>query len=138
MTSMILRTATLYIQPVLLLFSFYLLMTGHNSPGGGFAGGLVAASAFALYAIAFGVRDARAALRVAPHFLVGGGLLAAAGSGLVSLARGYPFMTGQWIELHIPGAGHWPIGTPMGFDAGVYLVVTGVTLMIVFSLMEEE
>jgi multicomponent Na+:H+ antiporter subunit B len=136
--SLILRTATLYMQPVMLLFSLFLLLTGHNDPGGGFTGGLVAASAFALYAIAFGVPEARATLRVDPLRLIGAGLLVAAGSASASLFLGQPFMTGQWGILNVPGAGEIALGTPMLFDVGVYLVVVGVTITIVFSLVEEK
>ncbi len=64
MTSLILSTATRYMLPLLLLFSIFLLLRGHNEPGGGFVGGLVAAAAFALYAIAFDVATARRTLGV--------------------------------------------------------------------------
>ena len=62
-------------MPLLLLFSVFLLLRGHNEPGGGFVGGLVAAAAFALYVIAFGVERARQALLVKPLTLLGAGLL---------------------------------------------------------------
>ena len=64
--SPIFRTAARLLMPLLLLFSVFLLLRGHNEPGGGFVGGLVAAAAFALYAIAFGTRRARQALVVSP------------------------------------------------------------------------
>jgi multicomponent Na+:H+ antiporter subunit B len=135
--SLILRTAARLLMPLMLLISLIVLMRGHNSPGGGFAGGLTAASAFALHAIAFSVPAARRALRVDPHKLVGAGLLLAAGSGMISLLQGLPFMTGQWIGAHLPGLGELKVGTPIVFDAGVYLVVLGGTLLIIFTLVEE-
>jgi len=52
MTSLILRTATRYLFPIIMLFSVYVLLRGHNEPGGGFVGGLAAASAYTLYALA--------------------------------------------------------------------------------------
>jgi len=137
-TTLILRTATRYMQPILLMFSVFLLLKGHNEPGGGFTGGLVAASGFALYAIAFSVEEARRLLRADPHVLIGAGLLLAVGSALVSLARGEPLMTGQWGRLDVPGLGTLDVGTPILFDVGVYLVVLGVTLLIIYSLAEEE
>jgi multicomponent Na+:H+ antiporter subunit B len=123
--------------PVLLLFSIFVLVRGHNDPGGGFTGGLVAASAFALYALGASVAGARQALRLDPHNLVGAGLLLALGSGMWALFIGKPFLTEQWVLLHIPTLGEIEIGTPLIFDVGVYLVVLGVTLMIVLALAEE-
>ena len=82
MNSPIFRTAARLLMPLLLLFSVFLLLRGHNEPGGGFVGGLVAAAAFALYGIAFGVQRARQALLVKPMTLLGVGLLIALLSGL--------------------------------------------------------
>jgi len=131
--SVILSTATRYLLPLLLLFSFFLLLRGHNLPGGGFVGGLVAAAAFALFAIAAGVRRARRALGVELRTLVGVGLLCALSSGLLALLLGAPFMTGLWSVGTLPILGK--LGTPLFFDVGVYLVVIGVALLILFALM---
>jgi multicomponent Na+:H+ antiporter subunit B len=136
MTSLILSTATRYLLPLLLLFSIFLLLRGHNEPGGGFAGGLVAAAAFALYAIAHNVAQAKKALYVNPRTLIAAGLLVALSSGLISLLAGYPFMTGIWSSRILPVLGK--VGTPLLFDIGVYLVVIGIALLIIFSLAEEE
>ncbi len=135
MGSLILRTATRYLLPLLLLFSVFLLIRGHNEPGGGFVGGLVAAAAFALYAIAYGVATARQALPLAPGRLIGLGLLLAVGSGMFALAAGQPFLTGLWHPQPVPVLGK--VGTPLLFDLGVYLAVVGVVLLIIFSLMED-
>lgn len=135
MTSLILSTAVRYLFPLLLLFSVFLLLRGHNEPGGGFVGGLVWAAAFSLYAIAKGVATARRALSVDSRALIGLGLLMAASSGIVALVAGQPFMTGLWTEQPIPVLGK--VGTPLLFDTGVYLVVIGVTLTILFTLAEE-
>jgi multicomponent Na+:H+ antiporter subunit A len=129
--SPIFRTAARLLMPLLLLFSVFLLLRGHNEPGGGFVGGLVAAAAFALYAIAFGVERARQALLVKPLTLIGAGLLIALGSGLPAALRGQPFMTAQWALEPVA------LGTPALFDLGVFLVVAGVVLMMIFSLAEE-
>lgn len=134
MTSLILSTATRYMLPLLLLFSVFLLLRGHNEPGGGFVGGLVAAAAFALYAIAYDVKTARHLLGVDPRTLIGLGLLTALGSGVASLTTGRPFMTGLWSEYAVLILGK--VGTPLLFDTGVYLVVIGVTLTIIFALAE--
>lgn len=136
-TSLILRTATRMLLTVLLLFSLFLLLRGHNAPGGGFVGGLVAGSAFVLYAIAFDPASARRALHIDPRLLIGVGLLVAASGGILSLLRGLPFMTGLWRKWMLPGGTVVEMGTPLLFDIGVYLVVMGVTLTILLSLMEE-
>ena len=137
MLSLILSTATRFLMPLLLLFSIFILFRGHNKPGGGFIGGLVAAAAFSLYALAYDTAAARRVLRVPPHVLIGIGLLLALGSGVISLITGSPFMTGQWGDLNLPGVGKVHLGTPLIFDIGVFLVVIGVALMDVFSLAEE-
>ena len=135
MTSLILRTATRYLLPLLLLLSVHLLLRGHNEPGGGFVGGLVATSAYALAMIAFGVDRARRALHVDPRCLVGVGLLTSTGSAMASMIWGHPFMTALWLEPFIPVIGK--VGTPFVFDVGVYLVVVGMALMILFSVAED-
>jgi multicomponent Na+:H+ antiporter subunit B len=117
---------------LLLLFSVFLLLRGHNEPGGGFVGGLVAAAAFALYAMAYGVEAARRALLVQPLTLLGAGLSVALLSGAPAVLRGQPFMTAQWALEPVA------LGTPALFDVGVFLVVEGVVLMMIFSLAEES
>jgi len=120
--------------PLLLLFSVFLLLRGHNEPGGGFVGGLVAASAFALYAVAYDTAAARRTLGIDTLTLIGLGLLVALGSGLIGLVLGQPFMTGQWGDYNVPLLGK--VGSPLLFDIGVYLVVIGATLTIIFALAE--
>jgi multicomponent Na+:H+ antiporter subunit B len=136
MTSLILSTATRYLLPLLLLFSIFVMLRGHNEPGGGFIGGLVAAAAVALYAIAFDLARARRLIRLSPRDLIGVGLIFTLLSGVLPLVAGKPFMTGLWSQQVVPVLGK--LGTPLLFDIGVYLVVIGVTLMIIFSLAEEE
>jgi multicomponent Na+:H+ antiporter subunit B len=134
----ILQAASRFLHPLLLLLSIFVLMRGHHDPGGGFIGGLIASAAFALHSIAYDAPTARKVLRADPHTLIAAGLLTAALSGVPGLLRGQPFLAARWVELEIPGFGTVHAGTPTVFDAGVYLVVVGVTLLIVFSLSEEE
>ena len=136
MYSLILTTATRYALPLLLIFSIFLLLRGHNAPGGGFVGGLVAAATFAFYAFAYNVEEAQKALRVNPIQLIGAGLLIAVSSAIYPLMLGLPFMTGVWGKTDYPVIG--AIGTPFIFDIGVDLLVIGVVLLIVFSLKESE
>jgi multisubunit Na+/H+ antiporter MnhB subunit len=135
MTSSILQTAARLLMPLLLLFAVFLLLRGHNQPGGGFVGGLVVAASFVLYSIAFGVDAARRALLVRPSTLLGVGLLVALVSGLPGVAVGQPFMTAMWTTVGI-GSAALDIGTPLVFDVGVFLAVIGVVLTIVFTLAE--
>ena len=131
--SVILITATRYLLPLLLLFSFFLLLRGHNEPGGGFVGGLVAAAALALYALATSVGEAQRVLRIDLRTLIGIGLATALTAGLIGLFSGMPFLTGIWSNQPAPVIGK--LGTPLLFDVGVYFVVIGVTLKILFTLM---
>jgi multicomponent Na+:H+ antiporter subunit B len=138
MPSIILSTATRFLITLLLLLPAFLLLRGHNLPGGGFVAALVAATAVALYAIAFDVGAARRALRVDPRIILAVGLLLAAISGIFSLVRGQPFLTGLWGYLNLPGLEPFAVGTPLLFDVGVFLTVFGVTMTVVFAVMEED
>ena len=122
--------------PVLLLFSIFLLLRGHNEPGGGFVGGLVAASAILLQMIAFGPAEVRRLIPFDILVLLPAGLLVAALSGLPALLLGQPFLSGLWVTL--PVLGGLKLGTPVIFDIGVYLVVLGITVQIILSMAEEE
>ncbi len=137
MTSLILRTATRFMLPLLFLFSLFLLYRGHNQPGGGFSGGLIASLAVVLYGFAFGPAAAKAILALESWKLIGLGLLIASGSGLPSLLRGEPYMTGVWVRWTFLSIGTIEIGTPVIFDVGVYLVVVGIAVSIIIPLMEE-
>lgn len=134
--SLILRTGTRYITPFILLLSVFLLLRGHYETGGGFAGGLVAAAGFVLFAFAYGLPQAQQVLRVDPSIFIGLGLLIALISGFIGFFAGQPFLTGVWLPNEVPAIGK--LGTPLLFDIGVYLVVLGIVLKIIFSLAEEE
>ncbi len=135
MTSSILQTAARVLMPLLLLFAVFLLLRGHNQPGGGFVAGLVVASSFVLYSIAFGVDAARRALPIRPSWLLGLGPLIALVSGLPGVIGGGPFMSAVWTKLGT-GSAAVDLGTPLIFDVGVFLAVVGVVLTIVFTLAE--
>jgi multicomponent Na+:H+ antiporter subunit B len=132
--SLIFRVAARLLVPVLLLFAVFMMLRGHNLPGGGFVGGLVAASAFVLYALAAGVHRARDVLRIEPQTLLGTGLACAYGAGLLALVLGKPFLTGLWVDLHVPLLGPLHLGSTLIFDLGVMLVVIGTVLLMVFSV----
>ena len=135
MSSSLLRTATRLLMPLLLLFALFLLLRGHNEPGGGFVGGLVVAAAFVLYVIAYGLPAGRHALLIEPSTLLGAGLLVALGSGMPAVFLGLPFMTAVWTTVGL-GSMAVDVGTPLVFDVGVFLAVIGVVLTIVFNLAD--
>jgi multicomponent Na+:H+ antiporter subunit B len=135
MNSIILRTANRVLIAILLLFSVFLLLRGHDLPGGGFIGGLLAASALALHAIANGLSAAQRLLRVPPQTFIGWGLVLAVGAGFLAVGSASPFLTGQWWVFSFAGV-EWKLSSPLLFDVGVYLVVVGVVLTMVFALEE--
>lgn len=137
MNTLIFKTSVKYLGWAMIGFSIYLLMRGHQHPGGGFVGGLMAAAAFILFAMANGVDAARELLKVNPLFFVGLGLLCSLTSGEVSFLFGDPFMTGEWWFGSLFSHLELEAGTPQLFDIGVYLVVFGTTLTIILALLEE-
>jgi multicomponent Na+:H+ antiporter subunit A len=129
-------TARLVLHSALIL-SLYLLVAGHNQPGGGFVGGLVAGAAVALQYVAGGVDDVRALSRVRPWLILGGGLVIAAATSLVPLLTGGPLLASGEADLTLPLVGTLHLSTALAFDAGVYGVVVGVVLM-VFEAFGDE
>jgi len=132
--SLILRTTTMLLITILLLFSVFLLLRGHDLPGGGFIGGLTAAAAVALYVLAFGAQAANDMVRVRPRALLGIGLTAAVAAGLIAVLFGTPFLTGHWLIIDLPGSAEVKLSTVLLFDVGVYLVVVGTVLTMLFAL----
>lgn len=134
MNSIILRTGTAFLLPLLLLVSVVILLRGHNEPGGGFVGGLTGATAMLLHMLAFGPEQARRLLPLAPETLVAIGLLLALGSGLPAMLIGWPAFQAIWTDFEpIKGV---KFGTPLIFDVGVYFTVAGVVLLILFSIAD--
>jgi multicomponent Na+:H+ antiporter subunit B len=134
MKTIIFRTASVYLLPLLLLFSIFILLRGHYLPGGGFVGGLMASIAFVIHSFANGIDKTKKIMTIHPGFLMPIGLLLALASGALPLFFGETFMTGLWMKNSIPVIGS--VGTALFFDTGVYLVVIGVTLTIIFTISE--
>ncbi|WP_421852562.1 Na+/H+ antiporter subunit B [Oricola sp.] len=137
MRTLIFRTVAPYLSSLMLLFSIFVLLRGHNEPGGGFIGGLIAASALAIYGIAYGVSPVRRAIRFHPMALSGFGLFIAAIAGVLSIFAGVPFMTGLWVYPVIFGE-VVALSTPLLFDIGVYFVVFGSLASTALALEERE
>jgi multicomponent Na+:H+ antiporter subunit B len=132
----ILRSVARLLLPLLAVASVFVLLRGHNEPGGGFIGGLVLAGGLALHGLANGADSLRTKLRVDPRSITGAGLVLAIASGLVALANGGTFLEGRWLATPIPGIGK--LGTVILFDVGVFLVVLGTTLTLMLALWDDD
>lgn len=137
MNTVIFRTLAPLLVMTMLVFSVYILLRGHNEPGGGFIGGLIAASAIAIMGMAQGPARARRALRVDPLNLAAFGVITAALSGLLSMVMGNPFLTSAWAYVDL-GETSVALSTPMVFDIGVYFVVFGTLSAIALALEGTE
>jgi multicomponent Na+:H+ antiporter subunit B len=127
MSTLIFRTMAPLIATAMILFSIIILLRGHNDPGGGFIGGLIAASAAAIYGIARGVGEVRRLLRFNPLAFAGFGVALSCAVGLISMFAGAPFMTAFWLPGYL-------FGVPGAFDVGVYFVVAGTMTAIILAL----
>ncbi|MDI1251215.1 MAG: MnhB domain-containing protein [Lacunisphaera sp.] len=114
------------------VFAIYLLLRGHNLPGGGFIGGLGSALSLIMLSLAFGVERTQGILRTDPVRVAGAGLLLALLTSLLPLLAGDPFLRHYHVVL--PVLGKIEVGTPLLFDVGVFLVVVGVTAKLIFVL----
>lgn len=132
--SLILDTVLDVVTRTAVLFSLFLLFAGHNAPGGGFVGGLVAASALVLRYVAGGAERVDAVARVHEGTLLGSGLLLAALSGASGWWFGGAFLYGAKLEADLPVLGHLKVTSALPFDIGVYLVVVGLGLSLLRSL----
>ncbi|MDZ4045858.1 MAG: proton-conducting transporter membrane subunit, partial [Rhodoglobus sp.] len=121
----------------IIVVSIFLLFSGHNLPGGGFAGGLVAGMALVMRYIAGGRWELGAAAPTDAGRLLGTGLILAVGTAVVPLFFGLAPLTSTFWEWEIPGIGHMEFVTSTIFDVGVYLVVIGLVLDVLRSLGAE-
>jgi multicomponent Na+:H+ antiporter subunit A len=135
--SILLEVVVRLIFHALIVLSLYLLLVGHNAPGGGFAGGLVAGMALVARYLAGGRAELGAAAPIDAGRLLGGGLLLAAGTALVPLLVGADALTSTWFTLPLGPLGELEIVTSTFFDIGVYLVVIGLVLDVLRSLGAE-
>jgi multicomponent K+:H+ antiporter subunit A len=130
----ILRTMARLIFPFLLLFAIFVLLRGHNQPGGGFIAGLITALALMLQYLANGWAWTHARMRVNMLVLMGTGLFFAVGTGVGSLWWGFPFLTSHTLHLTWPLIGDFELPSAALFDFGVFLVVTSTTVIALVKL----
>jgi multicomponent Na+:H+ antiporter subunit A len=135
--SVVLETAVRLVFHTVLVFGVYLLFAGHNQPGGGFVGGLVAGCAFVLRYAATGRQGIDRAVPVDPALPLGAGLLLAAGTGAAAWLFGADFLESGKLELDVPVLGVVKATSALPFDTGVFLVVVGLVLVMLRTLGAE-
>jgi multicomponent Na+:H+ antiporter subunit A len=133
-SSVVFEVVTRLVFHSVVLYSLYLLFSGHNAPGGGFAAGLVAGLALAMRYLAGGREELRAAAPLPPGLLLGIGLFLSAGVGLGALVFEGNVLQSWIIPLHVPLIGTVKLVTSLFFDVGVYLVVIGLMIDVLRTL----
>ena len=126
---LLLDTSIRVLYPSILMLSIYFTVAGHNRPGGGFVGGLVAGAALALRYVSGGAAAVRSTFRVPAHVILGAGLFLAAFTALLPLLLGGAILEHGDIEMHLPIFDKVKITSALPFDLGVDLVVIGLILM---------
>lgn len=117
------------------IISIYLLLRGHDSPGGGFIGGLATGMSFILLGLVRGWPELQRELPFPPLRMAAFGVFLAIVSGLLPLLVGKPFLTQfNFHTPHLPLLGELHIGTPLVFDIGVFLLVSCITIKLVIVL----
>jgi multicomponent Na+:H+ antiporter subunit B len=132
--SYIYRTVARFAFFLVNLFAVYLLLRGHNYPGGGFIAGLATAISLILLSLAVGLEELHRLIRFDPVQVAGGGLLLAGLTGVAPLLMGRPYLEQFNFHFTTRLLGEVHAGTPLLFDIGVYFVVVGVTIKIIFVL----
>lgn len=138
MTSLILSTAARILARVIVVLSIYLLLRGHNAPGGGFIAALVAGSAVVLQYLANGLPGVNRIFPVEFSTLLGAGLLLAVGVGVGGIVIGDQFLQSGIWEANLPLLGERKVAASLIFDVGVFLVVLAVIVAIVRYLAEDS
>ena len=135
--SPILRTAAKLLVPTAVVFAAYLFFKGHQSPGGGFVGGLATAVALVVYRMSFGCDALYKLLPVRERTMIGVGLLLAVATAALPLLLGLPLLTSNNGYLPLPGGATFHWATVMVFDAGVFLIVVGSVVGMIDALARE-
>jgi multicomponent Na+:H+ antiporter subunit A len=135
--SVVLDTTVRLVFHTVLVFSLYLLFAGHNQPGGGFVGGLVAGVAFVLRYVSAGRAGLRAAVPLDPSLPLGLGIVLASATGMAAWLAGAQFLESGKLTVELPVLGVVKATSALPFDAGVYLVVVGLVLLLLRTLGAE-
>jgi multicomponent K+:H+ antiporter subunit A len=127
-----------WLFPVVIVIALYMLLRGHDLPGGGFIAGIVMSLAFILQYMAGGTRWVEDRLRILPVLWIGWGLLLALLTGLGAMALGAPFLTSAFAYWDIPLIGKVPMATALIFDLGVFALVVGATVLMLIALAHQS
>lgn len=138
MESILLTIAARLLLPLLVVFAMFMLISGHDAPGGGFAAGLVLTTALALYLFGDPRRGEKELLLLSPRAIVASGLLLLVASGSLALLRGQPFLTPQHLPWELPLMEGLTVGTPLLFELGVSLVAAGAVCGLLLVLDEHS
>lgn len=133
----VLEVSVRVIVPAVILGSLWLLLAGHNQPGGGFVGGIVAGAAVALRYVVGGIAGVRSLSRARPWTVLGAGLLVAGTTALLPLLAGDEVLEAASVDWDLPVLGVGKATSALAFDVGVYLVVLGLVLMVFESFGDE-
>ncbi|PKH08983.1 Na(+)/H(+) antiporter subunit B [Planomicrobium sp. MB-3u-38] len=133
-----LQTVTKVVTFIILMFAVHIFFAGHYTPGGGFVGGLLTASAIVLLMLAFGIQKVKKIVPVNYVVMTSVGLLLAIATAAASILFDVPFFTHAYDYFDLPLFGKTSLHSAMLFDAGVYLVVVGVTMTIIQTIGEDE
>nr|WP_040980856.1 Na(+)/H(+) antiporter subunit B [Oceanobacillus jeddahense] len=136
--NMMLQTLARLIILIVLSFSIYLLLAGHNSPGGGFIGGLMTASAILILYLSFGLNSIKKVIRFDYIKIIGIGLLFASVTGVISMVFGFPYLKQFFDYFTLPILGEVELTTALPFDLGVYFVVLASALAIILTIAEDD
>ncbi|MCP1145670.1 Na(+)/H(+) antiporter subunit B [Lysinibacillus endophyticus] len=123
---------------MIFFYAVHIFFAGHYTPGGGFVGGLVTASAIVLLIIAFDIKTVQSIIPINYIYLVAVGLIIAGATAAFSMFMGKPFFTHYFDYFYLPLLGKTSLHTAALFDLGVYLVVVGVTMTIIQTIGEDE
>jgi len=126
------------VLPISWVVGAYLLLRGHNEPGGGFIAGLVVSIGFILQYMVAGTLWVEAHLRLRPPRWIAVGLLTAVATGVGAFALGYPFLTSHTAHLLLPVFGEIHIPSAMFFDLGIFAVVVGATMLILTAIAHQS
>jgi multicomponent K+:H+ antiporter subunit A len=124
--------------PAIAVLAVYLLLRGHNLPGGGFVAGLTLATAVILQYMAGGTRWAESRLTIRPIRWMGAGLLLAGATGAGSWLFGYPFLTSHTAHVQLPMIGELHLPSAFLFDLGVFWLVVGATGLLLIALAHQS
>lgn len=135
---LMLTVVTRVLLPLSLMVGVYILLRGHNQPGGGFIAGLIVAIAFLMQYMASGYVWAHRRARFDAHVMIGGGVAIAGATGLTSLLFGRPFLTSTFGYFDLPLFGEVELASAMAFDLGVFFTVVGTCLLSLATLSRVE